>query len=207
MQYMRQAAGVRNYGCALCLNSASALSNSVELSYGEALRVFWRIYWPSQLMALTAFASGIAIRTAHTVYTLRLSGAQRGGLELGLLVTVMCFYVHRIVAPPYRSFRIEIVQDQHPDSAQEKPFSLKRRIRVWSFLAWRMGVAEAIALILEAPLNIFLSLLGVRKVLWFDTGFVVLTVAIVLIIGPTVLRFLIGYQFSDFRLEVFRFDH
>ena len=69
---------------------------------------------------------------------------------------------------------------------------------MWFFLWWRQLAAGLLAGLLAGPLNIVLGLLGVR------VAPLIAMLAGILIIGPILLKMVVGHQFSDFRLEVKR---
>ena len=65
-------------------------------------------------------------------------------------------------------------------------------------------VAGLLALLLAAPLNVLLRLIGLRALFGLNVGLWVSTLAAIFAIGPTLMKMLIGNQFPDFRLEASR---
>lgn len=82
---------------------------------------------------------------------------------------------------------------------------MRRRSQVWFFVASRQIVGLILALVLLAPTNIILSLIGLRAVLGVGLSSLLTTLGVIFVVGPIVIKMLIGHQFSDFRLEVKRF--
>jgi len=177
---------------------ASAERSSIELTYWEALRAYWRIYWPSQLFGLAGYFALVFLRVPV------LTPVAQVLLPVVLVAMGLFLYVHRILSSSFREFSIYAITDT-PQAATVK-FKLRRRTQVWFFLWWRQLVAGVLAVILAAPTNILLSLIGLQAIFGINVAFVVSTFGAVLAIGPILLKMLIGHQFSNFRLEVQRFS-
>lgn len=168
---------------------------AIDLSYWEALRVYWRIYWPIQVVTWIASIALEAIRVWL--------------IEKYMIVRLMPFKLAIIVAPtlamflfipwltsrPYRGFRLHLVG---LESGADLRFTLPRRAQVWFFLWWRGLAAALLAWLLNVSLDTALRLLGL-----FITNWVMLTAGL-LVIGPILIQMLVGYQFSDFHLEAVR---
>ena len=183
----------------------SAESSSIELSYWEALRAYWRIYWPTQLFGFVGYSSFVWLQVPGRAYRLQLTGLTPTGqilLQIVLATIGLFLFVRRILSSSFRNFLILGITD----SVEETKFklNLRRRNQIWFFLWWRQLVAGLFAIILAAPLNVLLSLIGLRAVFGTSVAFWVSTLGTILAIGPILLKMLIGHQFSDFRLEVKR---
>jgi hypothetical protein len=111
-------------------------------------------------------------------------------------------FVHRILSSSFREFSIHAITDSVGETTLK--VKLRRRTQLWFFLWWRQLVAGLMATFLAAPLNVLLSLIGLRALFGINVAFWVSTLGVILIIGPILLKMLIGHQFSDFRLEVKR---
>lgn len=175
--------GTTSCGCGYKLATARDESSPIELSYWEALRAFWRVYWPTQALVfiLTALAGQLPVIVVF----------QFGLAALGLLL-----FVARIVARPYRGFSLSVVLST--GNIIERKLTLRQRGKIWFFLWWRQILAGLLAGFLSAPLNIMLSSMRIYVAQW------VAAAAGVLVIGPILIKMLVGHQFSDFRLEAIR---
>jgi hypothetical protein len=166
------------------------IDTDVELSYWEGLRAYWRIYWPAQVagMALT-----FLFAVVHSGRTAALTA-----IELLVLVGAAALFVlvPRIYSRPYRGFAL-VVLEPALDTPGGK-LSAAQRVHVWWFLWWRQLVAGVIATFLAMPTNIVLGIMGLHISGW------IVGLAGVLIIGPILMKMLIGNPFEDFRIEVRR---
>lgn len=191
--------------CDCGYRGVSAQSSNIELSYWEALRAYWRIYWPWQLFSIAAYQPFVWFPVWGRVYFLgirNLTQPEQFLLQAGLGAIGLFLFVHRFINSPFRDFSIYPVSD----SGAEMLFKLRQRGQVWFFLWWRQLVAALFAALLAAPLNVLLSLIGLRAVLGVDVALWVSALGVILGIGPILLKMLIGHQFPDFRLEVKRFS-
>jgi hypothetical protein len=159
----------------------------IELTYWEALRAYWRVYWPSQLLALGLMII-LGIVMARSFWWLLLAGVVVGALTFFT-------YIPRIVSRPYQGFAIVVV-----DRAGAAGSKLRGAawLQVFGFLWWRQLGAGLFAALLAMPLNILLGLMGLQVNGW------VANAAGILIVGPLLLKMLIGNQFEAFRLEARR---
>ena len=156
---------------------------SVELSYFEALRAFWRIYWPMQLLAAPClFISTDFLTGALVILTAK---------GVGLYVTI-----GSLVFRPFRGFLI-IVQSITTREVSRR-VTARQRLDAWAYLYWRLVVAEVLAFMLTAPLNMILSVMGFNVKGWMTTA------GFLLVCGPILLKMLIGENFNDFVLIVRR---
>ncbi len=196
------------FGAVACdcgYQGASAEPSNIELSYGEALRAYWRIYWPAQLFGIVGYLPFAWLQVPGHVYALRLSTLtqpERLLLQMVLSAVGLFLFVHRLLSAPFRGFSIHAIAD--PLGETKFRLNLHRRAQVWLFLWWRQLIAGLLAGLLAAPLNVLLSLIGLRAVFGISVAFWVSTLGVILGIGPILLKMLIGHQFSDFRLEVKR---
>ncbi len=183
--------GATECGCGY-KQSGEPESLPFELSYWEALRAYWRVYWPSQLFATAATAAAIVIARVFSSQALAVNLFAVPASSIGLYL-----FVGRIVSRPYRHFSIEALWTASEATAGSLPPS--KRIQVWWFLLWRQSVGACLAGMLSVPINGVLSMLG---------GFILPTfvaqLAGILVVGPVILRMLIGHQFAEFRLEARR---
>ena len=83
--------------------------------------------------------------------------------------------------------------------------TMLQRSQIWFFVWWRQIVAGFLAIILAAPLNALIWLIGLRSVLGINVAFWISILGVILAAGP-ILKMLIGHQFGDFRFEVKRFS-
>jgi hypothetical protein len=166
------------------------IDTDVELSYWEGLRVYWRIYWPMQVVAMVfAFLFAMVHSGGTEVLT---------ALALQVLVGAIALFafLKRIYSRPYRGFALVVLEPE--ENAQQRKLSLAQRARVWWFLWWRQLVAGIVAGFLAMPTNMVLGIMGLHV-----SGGIAF-VAGVLIIGPILMKLLIGNPFGDFQIEVRR---
>jgi len=185
--------GATNCPCGYNLATSIDDELPIELSYWESLRAFWRIYWPMQL------AAGLFSFLLSMVF----AGEQSPELKLFILPfqialtgALVFLFVPRICRRPYRGFQLVVVDVATGSPANR--LTLKRRAQAAIFLWWRQILASLFASLLAMPLNTMLSLMGVQISQW------IAVFAGVLIVGPILLKMLIGHDFEDFRLEARR---
>lgn len=158
-----------------------------DLSYWEALRAYWRYYWPPQLVVffsvpLVKLFPALALVLAVPVLLIALFGGW--------------LFVSRLYSRPYRGFSLVIVET--PEEVDVPRLNLGRVTKVWSFLWWRQIVAGACGLILTFFVRFVLSIGRV------DFPQQIVPIAAVLVMGPILLKMLIGHPLGDFRLEARR---
>jgi len=179
-----------------CGNFAHAGDSPIEITYAEALRASWRIYWPTQILAITGLA--FLVNLLHLSFTdMELIAIQLALAAIGLFV-----YMHRLISRPYSRFAIYLALDM--GASENSRLSFRRRIQLWLFLFWRQVAAGVVAVLLAAPLNSLVSLIGLRTIFGVSMSAWISLLAGALAIGPILMKFLIGHQFSDFRPEVKR---
>jgi hypothetical protein len=152
---------------------------SIDLSYLEALRAFWRIYWPMQL----TMAIGFVVSTGTPIDTL---------VRLVLWGAALYFVVGRLVSRPYKGFFILVLSSA--DGQVSRHLTARRRLDVWAYLLWRLVVAEVLASILTVPTNMVLGIMGIKAAGWLSVA------GFVLVSGPILLKMLIGEPFDGFML-------
>jgi len=128
--------------------------------------------------------------------SLRMSGLLATALSIALGAATLFLFVPRICSRPYRGFSLVAVELATGGTTQK--LRIRWRFHVWVFLWWRQIIAGLLASLLSMPLNVLLSLFGLRLAQW------IAVFAGVLVIGPILLKMLIGHQFEDFRLEARR---
>ena len=182
--------------CPCGYNEASSPGDvlPIEISYWEGLRAYWRAYWPTQLVGLI-FMFGFAMVSP--------AAPLRGVGSILLIVfqivlgaVALFLFVPRICSRPYRGFSLVIVEVM--TGATTRRLRGRSRARVSLFLWWRQILAGMFASLLAMPLNALLSIMGLQLAQW------VAVLAGVLVIGPILLKMLIGHEFEDFRLEARR---
>lgn len=167
-----------------CQNcSTPAIDDAIELSYFEALRAFWRVYWPIQLVA----AAGLAFATGGPFDIL---------IQFFLGAAALFVFAGRIVGRPYRGFSILVLPVSGTDPVRK--LSMRLRLDVWAFLWWRQLIAGALAAFLSGPLNALLAIMGIHAGPWITVA------GGLLVIGPILLKMLIGEPFGTFVLTVRR---
>lgn len=175
--------------CGYNVSSTPQEELPIDLSYWEGLRAYWRVYWPAQAVAA-------AFMFVFMMISLRMS------VPLGLVLSVVLgaatlfLFVPRICSRPYRGFSLVVVELATGENTQR--LRIRWRSQVWWFLWWRQVVAGLLASLLSMPLNVLLSLFGIQLAQW------IAVFAGVLVIGPILLKMLIGHQFEGFRIEARR---
>jgi len=183
------------FGATVCpcgYNSSSALEDElpIELSYWEGLRAYWRVYWPMQVVAV------FSVLVLAMVSLRWLSGILFLAVQAVLGAITLFLFVSRICSRPYRGFSLVVVQ--LATGAATNRLGIRGRSQVWLFLWWRQFLGGLLASLLALPLNALLILFGLQISQW------IAVFAGVLVIGPILLKMLIGYQFEDFRIEARR---
>jgi hypothetical protein len=107
-------------------------------------------------------------------------------------------FVGLIVSRPYRRFSILVLQTRSQKTTNH--FSSMERLDVAAFLWWRQMVAGAIARALAVLLNLLLGATGANAMMGIGVA------AGVLVVGPILLKMLIGHPFGDFMLVAKRRD-
>jgi hypothetical protein len=155
---------------------------TIELFYFEALRAYWRLYWPSLILGLIGAA------------VLR-SGTGLDAIVPSLLWAVgIVLFASRIIARPYRGFSVALREIPSGDIRQR--MAMSERLDIFAFLWWKqlipVGVASVVATALEG--------LGLPPL----AAGLILHVGIVLLIGPILLKSMIIDSFETFQIIVRR---
>jgi hypothetical protein len=181
--------------CACGYNTASSTGDDlpIELSYWESLRAYWRVYWA---MRVLLFVIVLVVAIVGVPGPLGASPLLSTRLQIVFGAAMLFLFVPRICSRPYRGFSLTVVEIA--TGATTRKMRLPWRTRVWLFLWWRQVLAGVLASLLAMPLNALLTMMGLQVA----TG--VAVVAGVLVIGPILLKMLIGHQFDDFRIEARR---
>jgi len=117
-------------------------------------------------------------------------------MQTALGAVLLFLFVPRICSRPYRGFSLMVV-DIATGQAGRK-LRVRQRARVWLFLWWRQILAGLLASLLAMPLNALLAIIGLQLAQW------VATFGGILVIGPILLKMLIGNRFDDFCVEARR---
>ena len=166
----------------------------IELSYWESLRAYWRTYWPTQVVGLI-FMFCIGMISPATALT-GMGGPILIVLQIAVGAVALFLFAPRICSRPYRGFSLVVVDVTSGATTQR--LSGRSRLRVSLFLWWRQILAGMFASLLAMPLNALLSIMGLQLAQW------VAVFAGLLVIGPILLKMLIGHEFEDFRVEARR---
>jgi len=186
--------GAQSCPCGYNLATSRGEDLPIELSYWESLRAFWRFYWPTQVVgSIALFILAKVSRPARpdAAYAVTLLAAL-----IAIPAVALFLFVPRIFSRPYRGFSVVAVALASGETTRKLPARL--RLRVWLFLWWRQILASIVAAILTMPLNIFLGIMGLHLSQW------VAVFAGVLVVGPILMKMLIGTEFDDFRIEARR---
>ena len=176
----------------------------IEVSYWEAVRAYWRVYWPAQLVGIARLCIGKLLAVSGTSIVVLFA-------TLFLLLSAALFLlVPRLVSGPYRGFSLVMVAT----SSGETGCRLRpdQQGRVWFFLLWRHLAATLLAgflaILLSGLLFAFLLLsdLTVLQARSAVAGFILIgpVLATVFIIGPVLVKMLVGHPFPDFSIEARR---
>jgi len=191
--------GATSCPCGYSLGSAASEDVPIELSYWEALRAFWRIYWPTQLVSsvlIFALAFAAALTQPRGARPSELAVILSGAVQIAIGAAAYFLFVPRVCSRPYGGFALVLVS--FPSGEITTRMRGRVRIQVWFFLWWRLIVAGLLAGVMAMPLNAILGIMGVHCSPW------IAIFAVILGVGPILLKMLIGQQFKEFRLEARR---
>lgn len=191
--------GATECGCGYRAENSAPLA--IELSYGEALRAYWRIYWPLNLLGvlLAIVMPRLSVALLGPAEAIRLAANPwvTEALQLAWLACGTFVLLSRVTSGPFRGFVIHVV-DADRDDGTALPLTLRRRTQAWLFLLWRLVAGNLLIVLLSAPANAILSLARI------NAGIYIAILANLFVVGPIVLKMLIGNRFADFRLEAVR---
>lgn len=191
-----------------CGYEQSRALSAIEPTYWEALRAYWRIYWPTQLFAIVAnpiFVSGIWLRFSGEIHTFNLqslSSVTQVALQFVLGAIGLFIFIHRCLSSPFHGFSISVIRDS--DGSALRKIDLGQRFSLWFYLFWRQILAGLLAGFLSMPLNVLVSLVGLRTVFGINIAYWISTLGVILAVGPLLLKMMIGNPFEGFHLEVRR---
>jgi hypothetical protein len=191
--------------CSCGYQVSSTEDRPLEISYWEALRAWWRIYWPTQVVALFSMALFSrwmlgAINAARNEWPLDKSLLERRAALLTTLVTMLlsalCLWLFspRIAGRPYRGFRLVRV----PSDAPGQRMKAAEQMSLWFFIWWRQLVGGLAAMLLAMPLNM---LLGTMRI---NAGSELSAFIGLFAIGPIIMKMLMGHPLSGFQIEARR---
>lgn len=103
-------------------------------------------------------------------------------------------FAPRIIGRAYRGFRL--VACSAP--GENLKLTAPQRTRLWFFVWWRLTAGGLFALLLAMPLNMLLSTMGIHA------ASPIAGAAGLFLIGPLVMKMLVGHPLKDFRIEVRR---
>ena len=171
-----------------------------DLSWEEALRAYWRVYWPAQLLTAIAYLRFIRFR-GDIVYRFQPSSNVLFVLQMVLFAIGLFLFVSRLY-DPFEKFSLVLVDGNAV--AMPRRLELSQRARIWIFLYWRQIAAGFIVVLLSAALNTLFGLIGLRAVYGLNPAFLVSLPAGILMIGPILMKMLIAHTFPGFHMEVRR---
>lgn len=123
-------------------------------------------------------------------------------LQVFLFALGLFLFVHRMISSPYREFRLRAVNRDTRNDIDK--LSLRIRANVWFYLYWRYLASGLLLILLGAPLNVLISLIGLRAIFGIPTGLWINTLAYVFVIGPVLVKMLVAHSFAQFQLEASR---
>jgi hypothetical protein len=165
-------------------------TSPVDVTYGESLRLFWRLYWlPILCATITLFVLGALLNTGQT----RMSPIASQILSSGVFIGFLFLLIPRIFQP-FKRFKLELIASD----GQAMPLVGMRHIRLAIFVLVRLlGAAFAVGFLL-IPLNIFFSLFRINLTQPIALG------SLFFIAGPYTMKMMVSHAFSDFHIEVRR---
>ena len=194
--------------CACGYGSAGAEpdDSALEVTYWEAFRAYWRVYWPVQVVSFVVIffvSQALLAYVTHRREIDPLSSPLPASLSVvlllcGLIVSAatLFLFVSRLVSRPYSGFSLVVVATQGGEAGRH--LRVAQRGQVWFFLWWRQLAASLFAVLLAAPLNVLLALMGLNV-----SGGVAVAGGL-FIIGPVLVKMLVGNPFADFSIEARR---
>jgi len=186
--------GASSCGCGWIRNEEAL---NIDISYREGLVVFWRLSWPTYLFVLicSVFIGAAVGATRGAAGVLQLADPFiQTVMQLLLFAVGLLLFLSRLFLSRFRRFSLCLATD----SGDERVLTPQRQVKIWFFLYWRILAASLLSTLLMAPLNILLGLFRINVGSWMGT------LATMFVVGPILMKFLIGHQFSDFRVEVRR---
>lgn len=184
------------YGAADCTcgyQHPAGVRDPLEISYWEAFRAWWRIYWPTQLISLV-FQIGYSKLTLaainrwqsdHPLETF--PGYQYLGvvtIALTVILSAACLWLFtpRIFTRAYRGFHVVACVG----TDEVRRFTPTQRLALSFFVWWRQLAGGLLAMVLAMPLN---TLLGTMQI---NASSLVGGLAGLFAIGPIIIKMLVG---------------
>jgi hypothetical protein len=189
-------------GCGIRLSTSS---RPLEISYSEALRAWWRIYWPSQLVStvlLTLLTRWLLRsinqwRNEHQLEAAPLEGSLQfviSALTFAIGAVCLWLFAPRILGRGYRGFRL-VASGFSGDAPR---LTAQQRMSLWFFVWWRQIAGGLFALLLAMPLNM---VLGTMKI---NAANEIAAAAGLFAIGPVIMKMLVGQPLKGFQVEARR---
>jgi hypothetical protein len=188
-----------------CVFHPSTEFRPLEISYWEALRAWWRIYWPAQLVStvLLTLLTRLLVRSInqwrneHPLEAALLEGSLQHVISvLTFAIGAVCLWLFapRILGRGYRGFCL-VVSGSSGDVSR---LTAQQRMSLWFFIWWRQVAGGLFALLLAMPLNM---VLGTMKI---NAGNEIAAAAGLFAIGPVIMKMLVGQPLKSFQIEARR---
>jgi hypothetical protein len=192
--------------CSCGFQRSRSEDRPLEISYWEAFRVWWRIYWPTQLLSIVLLAAGSiwlgryvnAWRVAHPLQRFPLKGYLPAIAFLMPVLTGsvgLWLFTPRIVGRPYRGFRLVACMVSGESGSR---LTARQRAELWFFVWWRQFAGGLLALLLAGPLNM---LLGTMRI---NASSQIAALMGLFAIGPIIMKMLVGHRLTGFQIEARR---
>jgi hypothetical protein len=185
---------------------AEPADSDLEVSYWEAFRAYWRGYWPTQVVSFVVIFFIGQVLLAYVTHRREIEPLSSPlpiplpfvVMVCGLIVSALALFlfVSRLVSRPYSGFSLVVVAA--PGGEDGHHLRVGQRGQVWFFLWWRQLAAGLLAVLLAAPLNVLLALMGLN--ISTQVG----AAGGVFIIGPVLVKMLVGNAFPGFSIEARR---
>ena len=165
------------------------------------MRAYWRIYWPPLTFGIALLCN------ANWLGVYNISFVVLSTALIVLLSAALFLLVPRLVSGPRGGFSLIVVATSNGETGRH--LRLDQRARVWLFLWWRHLAASLLtcllAVLLSNMLVPFLAVSGLNllEVLGAAGGVLIIVqvLAHVFIIGPVLVKMLVGKTFADFWIE------
>ena len=186
----------------VCGYHAVGAPSVIGVSYWEAMRAWWRACWPVQLI-------GILLLLWLLFFVTRAVAACSAACVV-VFTAVLFVLAPRLVSGRYRDFSLVVVAT--PGGGTGDSSRLNQRRRVWFFLWWRYLVASLLAglgaTLVSTVAFYFLQACGVglwraMAVAWWQL-IIGLVLVHVFIVGPVLVKMLVGRPFPGFLIEARR---
>ena len=172
------------------------MPESFELSYLEALRAYWRIYWPSQLVFLIPAVFFTLAAATVPLPPVQISPWMVLAAPPAAALVTLFLFVPPLCSRPDRGFELVLITGD--PAAPPARLRGSRRLQTTLFLWWRQTVAGYFVGLLSVPVGFAFGVMG------FTIPQPVYTLVGLLVVGPLLLKMLIGHPFGTFRIEARR---